>query len=220
MTESQWWTLVPAERRERPEFAYVADDPALPRVLLLGDSISISYTVAVRTLLTGVACVHRAPDNCRSTRHSLAELDRWLGNGRWRVIHCNWGLHDVAQVEAAGVQQVGIEEYGRNLETLFDRLAATGAALIWATTTPVQEGTASRSPADVVRYNRAAARIVASRGIAFDDLYALALPRMTELQPPRNVHFTEAGAEVLAAQVARSIRDALPAASTNTGEST
>ena len=48
-------------------------------------------------------------------------------------------------------------------------------------------------------------------------LHALALPRMTELQPPRNVHFTEAGAEVLAAQVARAIRDALAAASTNTG---
>ena len=209
MTESRWWTLVPEEYRERPEFAFVADDPALPRVLLLGDSISISYTVAVRRLLTGVAAVHRAPGNCRSTRHSLADLDRYLGDGTWRVIHCNWGLHDIAQVEAAGVQQVGIEEYERNLKALFDRLAATGAALIWATTTPVQEGTSSRSPADVVRYNGAAARIVAARGIAVDDLYALALPRMTELQPPRNVHFTEAGAEVLAAQVARSIRDVL-----------
>ncbi len=209
MTESRWWTLVPEEYRGRPEFAFVADDPALPRVLLLGDSISISYTVAVRRLLTGVAAVHRAPGNCRSTRHSLADLDRYLGDGTWRVIHCNWGLHDIAQVEAAGVQQVGIEEYERNLKALFDRLAATGAALIWATTTPVQEGTSSRSPADVVRYNGAAARIVAARGIAVDDLYALALPRMTELQPPRNVHFTEAGAEVLAAQVARSIRDVL-----------
>ena len=167
-----------------------------------------------------MASVHRAPANCRSTRYSLAELDRYLGDGGWRVIHCNWGIHDITQVEAAGVQQVGIEEYERNLEALFDRLAATGAALIWATTTPVQAGTPSRSPEDVVRYNRAAARIVASRGIAVDDLYALALPRMTELQPPRNVHFTEAGAEVLVAQVARSIRDALPAASTNTGEST
>ena len=217
MTESQWWSLVPAERRERPEFAWVADDPALPRVLLLGDSISISYTVAVRRLLTGTATVHRAPDNCRSTRHSLAELDRWLGDGRWRVIHCNWGLHDIAQVEAPGVQQVGIEEYERNLETLFDRLATTGAALIWATTTPVPEGASSRSPGDAVRYNRVAARIAAARGVAVNDLYALVLPRMTELQPPRNVHFTEPGAAALAAQVAGSIRDALGAAPTTGG---
>ena len=213
MTEPEWWALVPEEWRGRPEFAYVPDDPALPRVLLLGDSISMSYTAPVRRLLAGVATVHRAPANCRSTRHTLAGLDRWLGDGRWWVIHCNWGIHDITQLEAPGAQQVGIDEYERNLEALFDRLHATGAALIWATTTPVQEGTASRSPADVVRYNRVAARMVAARGIAVDDLYALALPRMTELQPPRNVHFTEAGAEVLAAQVASSIRDALPAAS-------
>ena len=218
MTESEWWRLVPEEWRERPEFAWVADDPALPRVLLLGDSISMSYTAPVRRLLAGAACVHRPPANCRSTRHSLAELDGWLGDGRWRVIHCNWGIHDITQVQAAGIQQVGIQEYEHNLETLFDRLAATGAALIWATTTPVQEGTPSRSPADVVRYSQAAARIVAARGIVVDDLYALALPRMTELQPPRNVHFTETGAEVLAAQVADSIRDALQAAHVNTGE--
>ena len=217
MTESEWWAIVPEEWRERPEFAFVPDDPALPRVLLLGDSISMSYTAPVRRLLAGVAAVHRAPANCRSTRHSLPDLDRWLGDGRWRVIHCNWGIHDITQVEAPGVQQVGIDEYQRNLEALFDRLAATGAALVWATTTPVQEGTPSRAPADAVRYNRAAARVVAARGIAVDDLHALALPRMTELQPPRNVHFTEAGAEVLAAQVARAIRDALAAASTNTG---
>ena len=209
MTESEWWRLVPEEWRERPEFAWVADEPALPRVLLLGDSISISYTVPVRRLLSGVATVHRAPANCRSTRHSLADLDLWLDDGRWRVIHCNWGLHDIAHVEGPGVRQVGIEEYERNLEALFARLQATGATLIWATTTPVPEGSASRSPADAVDYNRAAARIVAARGIVVDDLYALVLPRMTELQPPRNVHFTEAGAEVLAAQVARSIRDAL-----------
>ena len=37
----------------------------------------------------------------------------------------------------------------------------------------------------------------------------MALPRLTALQPPRNVHFTAAGAEVLADQVAQSIREAL-----------
>ena len=35
----------------------------LPRVLLIGDSISIGYTVAVRSLLKGKANVHRIPEN-------------------------------------------------------------------------------------------------------------------------------------------------------------
>ena len=209
MTEAEWWALVPAPFRDRPDFAYVRDDPALPRVLLLGDSISMSYTAPVRRRLAGAATVHRAPDNCRSTRHSLADLDRYLGDGGWRVIHCNWGIHDITRRDSPDVRQVEVEEYGRNLEALFERLEATGARLIWATTTPVQEGTPDRMPADVARYNGVARGIVSARGIAVDDLYSLTLPRMTALQPPRNVHFTAAGAEVLAEQVARSIREAL-----------
>ena len=209
MTEADWWALVPAPLRGRPEMAYVRSDPALPRVLLLGDSISMSYTAPVRRRLAGAATVHRAPDNCRSTRHSVADLDRHLGDGAWRVIHCNWGIHDVTRLESPDARQVDVEEYGRNLETLFTRLEATGARLIWATTTPVQEGTPNRAPADVARYNGVAHRIVSARGIAVDDLYTLSLPRVTALQPPRNVHFTAAGAEVLAEQVARSIREAL-----------
>ena len=209
MTEADWWALVPAAFRGRPEFAYVRDDPALPRVLLLGDSISMSYTAPVRRRLAGAATVHRAPDNCRSTRHSLADLDRCLGGGGWRVIHCNWGIHDVTRLEHPDVRQVEVDEYGRNLEALFTRLAATGARLIWAATTPVQDGTPNRMPADVVRYNGVAHAIASGRGMAVDDLYSLALPRLTALQPPRNVHFTAAGAEVLADQVAQSIREAL-----------
>ena len=54
MTEADWWALVPAPLRNRPEMAYVRDDPALPRVLLLGDSISMSYTALVRRRLATV----------------------------------------------------------------------------------------------------------------------------------------------------------------------
>lgn len=105
-----------------------------------------------------------------------------------------------------------VEDYTSRLnvlEALFTRLAATGARLIWAATTPVQTGTPKRMPADVVRYNGVAHAIASGRGVAVDDLYSLALPRLTALQPPRNVHFTAAGAEVLADQVAQSIREAL-----------
>jgi hypothetical protein len=41
-----------------PEFAPVTDDPKLPRVLIIGDSVSVAYTLAVRKDLTGIANVH------------------------------------------------------------------------------------------------------------------------------------------------------------------
>lgn len=209
MTGAEWWNLVPERYRERPEFAYVGDDRSLPRVLLLGDSISMSYTVPVRRLLAGVAAVHRAPTNCRSTRQSVSELGDYIGDGNWRVIHCNWGIHDITQPDDTGACQVSVDEYGRNLEGLFSRLVATGATLIWASTTPVQEGTPKRSGADVVRYNLVAEKIVRARGIVVNDLYSLVVSCLISLQPTQNVHFTDYGAQILAGQVARSIRDTL-----------
>ena len=47
--------------------------PGLPRVLLIGDSISIGYTVPTRKLLQGKANVHRIPENGGATTTGLQE---------------------------------------------------------------------------------------------------------------------------------------------------
>ena len=79
---------------------YVPDNPALPRVLLIGDSVSRGYTMATRAALGGRANVHRAPENCGGTARALTKLDVWLGEGKWDVIHFNFGIHDRATPEA------------------------------------------------------------------------------------------------------------------------
>jgi acyl-CoA thioesterase-1 len=197
-------------RAQQPEFAQIKDDPKLPRVLLIGDSISIGYTLPTRELLKGKANLHRIPTNGGPTINGLANLDKWLGEGKWDVIHFNWGLHDLKQDEA-GQRQVPLEQYERNLAQLVSRLKKTGAQLIWASTTPVPEGNVSpvRVDTDVVAYNAAAARIMKEQGVEIDDLYSLALPKLKEIQRPVNVHFTPAGSQILAQQVADKIADAL-----------
>ena len=62
---------------------FVPDDPKLPRVLLIGDSVSRGYTQAVRKALAGKANVHRAPANCGPTASGLKNIDVWLGDGKW-----------------------------------------------------------------------------------------------------------------------------------------
>ncbi|MBM3499813.1 MAG: SGNH/GDSL hydrolase family protein [Armatimonadetes bacterium] len=193
-----------------PSLAPVEDVAGLPRVLLLGDSISMGYTLPARELLAGKANVHRAPENCGPTSRGVQQIDAWLADGPWDVIHFNFGLHDLKR-EADGRQQVPLEQYEANLKTLVGKLQATGAKLIWASTTPVPEGPVApvRVPADVIAYNAVAAGIMAESGILVDDLYAFALPRLSELQTPVNVHFTPAGSRALAQQVARAIESAL-----------
>src|SRR5258708_5818862 len=82
-----------------PAYVQIADDPKLPRVLILGDSISIGYTLPVRKLLEGKANVHRPADNCGPSNSGLLLLDKWLGDGKWDVIHFNFGLHDLKYID-------------------------------------------------------------------------------------------------------------------------
>ena len=56
----------PSRAKQAP-FTPVKDKPGLPRVLLLGDSISIGYAVPGQSMLSGKAYVHRAPTNCGPT---------------------------------------------------------------------------------------------------------------------------------------------------------
>ena len=79
------------------EFVAITDDPSLPRVLLMGDSVSIAYALEVRRALEGKANVHRVPANCGSTKTALGSygLVRWIADehAKWDVIHFNHGLH-------------------------------------------------------------------------------------------------------------------------------
>ena len=210
-----------------PAFAPVTDDPKLPRVLIIGDSVSVAYTLAVRKDLTGIANVHRPPANCGSTKTALGSygLERWLAgdNAKWDVIHFNHGLHDLsyrfaddkdknAQGEYAsptngGHQNVPPAEYEKNLRKIIARLKQTGAKLIFATTTPVPESDAAKYVKDSeMPYNEVAKKVMAGEGVAINDLWAAVKPQQEKLQIPRNVHFHAAGSAVLAKQVVQSIR--------------
>jgi hypothetical protein len=80
----------------------IEDVPGLPRVLLIGDSISMSYTLPVRELLEGKANVQHPPENCENTALGLKQLDSWLGTKKWDVIHFNFGLHDLKHQDEQG----------------------------------------------------------------------------------------------------------------------
>ncbi len=198
-----------------PAMAKIVDDPKLPRVLLIGDSISIGYTLPVRELLKDSANVHRIPTNGGPTSNGIKNIEAWLGDGKWDVIHFNWGLHDLKRID--GKQQVVPADYEANLRELVKRMKQVvgtngqPATLVWCTTTPVPEGDLNppRRFHDVVEYNNLAAKVMADEKIVTNDLYEFAKPKQGEIQKPKDVHFTEAGSRVLAEQVAKEILGAL-----------
>lgn len=209
-----------AQSRKNPAFAVIEDTPGLPRVLLLGDSISIGYTVAVRKELEGEANVHRPAENCASTKTGKERLSGWLGEKSWDVIHFNFGLHDLkyvmpgtSQIVALGTEgsevQVSLDDYVGNLEAIVTKLEKTGAQLVWCNTTPVPEGAKGRKSSDADKYNAAALKVMKKHGVAVNDLNQYATPQLAEIQKTADVHFSPEGSRVLAKQVAKSIRTAL-----------
>lgn len=200
--------------------AHAAAGESLPKVLILGDSISIGYTPVVQKELAGKADVSRPKANCGETRMGLAGIDAWLGDGRWDVIHFNWGLWDLCyrhpesktqgkRDKVNGTQSVPIDEYEANLEKLVVRMKQTGARLVWAPTTVVPEGEAGRVVGDEVRYNAAAERVMKKHGVAIDDLHALTKTFGPELfSAPGDVHYTPEGYAKLGTRVAAAILSA------------
>lgn len=209
-----------AKKAPDPAYAQITDVAGLPRVLLIGDSISIGYTLPVRARLAGKANVHRPAENCSDSAKGVRTLDKWLGDSKWDVIHFNFGLHDVKYLDAAGKyvpadqgkQVASVADYEKNLRAIIARLKQTGAKLILATTTPVPAGSQGRVEHDELRYNAAAVRIAKETGVAIDDLHAVAVAHQSKIQLPKNVHFTKDGYEQLADTVVASITPLLPSA--------
>lgn len=202
-------------------------DPKLPNVLILGDSISIGYTLPVRKALEGKANVfrpmrpNRQPDNCGDTTIGLANIDKWLGDTRWDVIHFNWGLWDLCyrhpqskeqgnRDKVKGKLSTTPDDYEKNLEKLVTKLKATGAKLIWASTTVVPDGEVGRFVGDDAKYNAIAARVMERHRIPINDLHATSKTfPPTLFTKPGDVHFTPEGSAKLATQVAEQISKAL-----------
>lgn len=174
----------------------------LPRVLLLGDSITQGYYPKVAEILKGKASVARlTTSKSVGDPALLAEVALVLDQCRFDVVHFNNGLHGWGYSE---------EEY----QKCFPQLVATirkhapKAKLIWATITPtrvagnvaqVAEGTKR-----VKARNKIAADYVAKEGIPVDDLYAL-VENHPEYASKDGVHFNRQGIEVQAEQVAKHV---------------
>ncbi len=193
------------------------EQAALPNVLIIGDSISIGYFPPARELLKYDAVVVHNPGNAQHTRFGLGKLNEWLGQTEWDVIHFNHGLHDLKYVDENGKNvpvekgrpQIPIEQYEKNLDELVKRLKKSGAELIFATTTPVPNGTGIRVKGDAKKYNVAAQRVMKKHGVTVNDLYSFAMPRLTKIQRPQNVHFNQTGSFQLGERVAGAILEKL-----------
>lgn len=198
-----------------PAFAFAQDKAKLPRVLIIGDSISLGYTEPVKKQLEGKAFVTRPGTNCQHTGFGLANIEKWLGKEKWDVIHFNWGIWDTHMLNAAGgperdESKPGLrlrhtpEQYRENLTKLVAVMEKTGAKLIFATTTPIMSRKGERFDA-IKNYNTVALEVMKKHSVGINDLYEYTLPNAKEWQGGDRVHFNATGNQKLAERVSASI---------------
>jgi hypothetical protein len=147
------WIAQEVEVTRRPDPREV-DDPKLPRILVIGDSISMNYHQAAKDALGGIANYYRNDGNAGPSDRGALCIDLWVGDVQqpglhWDVIQFNFGLHDLKQMydepsEEYGAYQLPLDEYKNNLRTVITKLKKTGAKLMWCTTTPVPNSSIGR----------------------------------------------------------------------------
>ncbi|MCF7837330.1 MAG: SGNH/GDSL hydrolase family protein [Candidatus Marinimicrobia bacterium] len=192
-------------------------DPAeasLPRVFVIGDSISLQYGPYLRQALAGQATVetkaglrqaladlnHPRGANCGDSSMVLSLLERFRARGDFRpdLLLLNCGLHDI-KTDATGVIAIPAAEYRRNLERIVALVREMGIPLVWIRTTPLDEVRHNRIAEGICRferdlaaYNRIADEVMRGAGVPLLDLHGFT----ARLGPGDeifcdHVHFTE-----------------------------
>jgi hypothetical protein len=186
-----------------------ANETNLPRVLLIGDSITRAYYPEVEKQLAGKAYIGRLSSSAFiSDPVLLKQIEMVLGQYKFDVIHFNNGMH-------------GWQHSDKEYEQAFPKFLKTiekyapNAKLIWANTTPLKISP-NLPPGDqtqatderIAARNAIALKFVQPEGISVDDLNT-PMRGHPEFHSD-NVHFNDQGVALQAAQVATYIEKQLP----------
>ncbi|NNF43086.1 MAG: hypothetical protein HKN62_08555 [Phycisphaerales bacterium] len=201
--------------------------PGRPRVLLIGDSIRMrqadttGYGLhAYRALVNDYNLSHIS-HNTENSGLVRELIDDWLQCAP-DVVHYNAGLHDLSRHPRTDVLPPWhhpVDRYQDNLRFVIGRMREHGVrTIVWASSTPVHDGWhdvdvrtgrprgVRRKNADVIRYNAAAAEVMAAEGVPINDLYARVMDEGVErCLVPDGVHLSHHGSAILGAQVAETI---------------
>jgi hypothetical protein len=181
-----------------------ANETKLPRVLLIGDSITRDYYPEVEKHLSGKAFVARlATSRFIADPVLVKEIELVLDQAKFDVIHFNNGMHGWQHSEAEYRQA-----FPKFLKII--RAHAPKARLVWAATTPLRDskgaafdGKVEYSNERIAARNAIAAEIVAAQKIPTNDLNA-AVRGHPEYHSD-NVHFNSQGIRIQAAQVSAEV---------------
>jgi lysophospholipase L1-like esterase len=185
----------------------------MPRVLLLGDSIRMSYQSLVAEKLKDLAVVVGPEDNCQFSSYTLSSIDRWVGLlGVPDIVHWNNGIHDAGHNPDRTPIQIPLDEYQVNLGLILKKLKDITPHVIWATSTPVHPDRPFRDDQwawrnnEIDQYNLVATKLMKYKGIPINDLHSIVASDPDRYLADDQLHLSEEGVKKCAEAVADVIR--------------
>ena len=176
----------------------------LPRVLLIGDSITRAYQGVVREGLKGICYVDYVATSYAIDSpiyHKLINV--FVQDSDYAVIHFNHGLHGI---------HISKRTYQSGVKKLIKKIADK-KKIVLATTTLVYNGTTKRRHGawmKRVRERNAAIFEIANQfGCKINDLFATSQEMPREFFMSDGIHHTLQGVERLAQAVVKSIKNSL-----------
>jgi lysophospholipase L1-like esterase len=209
---------------------------SIPKVLIVGDSISGGYSKPLIKLLEGKAEVTKLgavagyriqKETFWHSRGSAKNLDfgsakacivdferfeKHLLETKYDVIHFNFGLNDIFRGRK-GAWHNPPAQYAKDLEKIVTLLKTNGAKIIWANTTPIPANAPHNPEGDDLIYNAAAEKVMKENNIPINDLHSVVTKwdGYAEWKKGDDVHFPGTVYSKLAKQVAENISAQLEA---------
>lgn len=199
------------------------EDPRLPRVLIIGDSISGHYLYEVRELMQGKANVigessmnkegtwaSMGPNFYRSDQASKGDnLKNFLAErGPFDIVHFNNGIHNFA-----GAKPGDETPYAEQLRTVVATIRASGAVCLFANSTgTIGDNKIPRFPnylTNCQRFNAAAEAVMKELNVPVTDIYGLMQPRIEELISGDLIHPKAEAKPLMASLIAKRLNETL-----------
>lgn len=178
----------------------------MKKIILLGDSIRLSYGNRVRELLGEGYTVWQPEDNCRFAAYTLRILFDYKAQLEGAdVIHFNCGLWDMCDLFGDG-PFTPLEVYAEQMVRIAKILKTYAPVVIFATTTPPSPKMWGHDLNRVRAYNAAAMAALEPLGILFDDLFTPVAEDIDRMISEDYLHASPYGVEILANRVADCIK--------------
>ncbi|MBD2754359.1 SGNH/GDSL hydrolase family protein [Spirosoma validum] len=206
--------------------------PSLPKLYVIGDSISMRYGPFLEKYVQGVWQYDRKSDDGQAAKNLDVPVGANGGDSRMvleylklkapdktfqpDVLLLNCGLHDIKRNPETNAIQVDSASYRKNLEAIYQLLHKRNIRLVWMRTTSVEdERHNTRSKAfkryarDLDAYNAIADEVMHKHGVSIVDLYTFTRSLGSE-HFVDHVHYDDAAMQLQAGYIAGFLQGLLP----------